>query len=326
MIDNMILDIKPYNEIHYHNCFLHAFYPVVMYFERAISSYILSEYSLYDIDNVNILHKKRLYIKERDNILKAHNIIENKSRLNNDIINNIRNSISDGKPVIVYIDCYYEDIRPDSYKLIHQPHLLLVHGYDDENNNMYIIEHNYVNSLQYENRIITYKSLEESYYNGLKLGAGNTYYEYQLNGEIYYDIKEIDRQNIENYKNNILNIAYTGLNNIKVYSEEILQNNKEYFINNIDDIISNITDIIEINKNNSIIASTYLKVQEKILKLYEIVNNDMMIIRGMCLKSKMTNNYDSEKIMNISKRIYDLYNDEKRLTTELLIYLEKDAL
>ena len=68
-------------------------------------------------------------------------------------------SIDAGNPLIVGVDCFYLESRPDSYKIQHMAHYILVYGYDLEKETLNIVDHQYRNSMDYTEKIVSLENI-----------------------------------------------------------------------------------------------------------------------------------------------------------------------
>lgn len=64
---------------------------------------------------------------------------------------------------MVWIDCFYETIRPDAYQKNHWGHILLVYGYDDEKETVEFLEHSYTDSFTYKRANMSYEDFKMCY-------------------------------------------------------------------------------------------------------------------------------------------------------------------
>ena len=70
--------------------------------------------------------------------------------------------IDKGHPLIVGVDTYYLEFRKDSYEKKHALHYILVYGYDLENQQVNVVEHDYENSYDYEEKCMSLDNLLSS--------------------------------------------------------------------------------------------------------------------------------------------------------------------
>lgn len=173
MLESVVnLNIKPVQiPSWYFDCIDAARIIVGSYFGINPFEFFYSTIVHFDTEVVDSFH----FIKGSENIsskistvLDKYNLEEELNIYNNWPIDNLKKLLIEGSPVIVCVDSFYENIRPDTYKIHHLSHSFTLSGFNAEQKIFYIIEHNYSNSLKYELQIISYESLQESMMHSLK--------------------------------------------------------------------------------------------------------------------------------------------------------------
>lgn len=165
--ENLILEgIEPFRDVVYRGCFYSAFMPVARYFAKDVLFFMANDlivYDYFDIEcasGISIDYKSG---KRFEDITKDANMKINKVKRSNVIVSDLKSSISNGKPVIICIDSFYEPIRKDVYNKEHWPHNLLVYGFDDTREVFNIIEHKNRKSMVYEKRELSYEHMVNCY-------------------------------------------------------------------------------------------------------------------------------------------------------------------
>ncbi|MFC5407302.1 hypothetical protein [Cohnella soli] len=175
---------SPFNEIYFRNCFYNALFPVIRHFGRTEDCYILNESHSYEMDEetYQIYHATK-YLRSDQELLEYINIAGPRLDLRDNVVSRIVQAIDDGHPVIVFVDCFYLSIRPDTFHKLHCLHSLLIHGYDTERQLFHIIEHEYRDSYLYEKRNVPFQDIVVSCQNihdslnwGNDLPIGQEYY------------------------------------------------------------------------------------------------------------------------------------------------------
>lgn len=165
-----IENFEPYNDIFNGQCFYRALFSVLKHFNVDVMNLLCNNVYYYGLvhdfedgvyydyfgmyenpgmDYKNLLAKSGIRMIERNNV-------EN-------VIPCIIDSIVNNRPVIIYIDCYYEPIRPDMYMQTHMPHSITIYGYDMDTKEFLIIEHDYVNGWNYKKRTLGFDDTERCY-------------------------------------------------------------------------------------------------------------------------------------------------------------------
>jgi len=154
-------DFAGFNQFLYKNCFF---------------SLLLSLLQSYDINPLVILSNDML-IYQSDDLLdieyRSQDAIEHilmdagvqvakKDRVES-IFLSLLEAIKLKHPVIISIDCFHEESRPDTYLQRHVTNMLLVYGYDPVQNTFSVIERMYLDTLSYENKTICAEEVVRCY-------------------------------------------------------------------------------------------------------------------------------------------------------------------
>lgn len=156
-----IKNIEPFNDFWYFDCFLQNVIPIVSHYNGTNEIFIKNDRVIYEIienslSGLNIdLISRRFLPQFLQNI--NFKYIELSWRPH--IIEFLINSIDCAVPTICSIDCFYEKQRIDSYNLKHLAHTILVYGYDLDERNFIILEHDYVNGLCFREKNIDFDEL-----------------------------------------------------------------------------------------------------------------------------------------------------------------------
>ncbi|RJE89656.1 polyketide synthase [Paenibacillus sp. 1011MAR3C5] len=163
--DRVILPhMEPFNDLYYRNCFYNSLFPAVRHFGGSIMPFLLNDLIVFDrpgssgrpfgIDYVSVLPLDELFQLQGLNIITRHD--------HEHILSETIESLRSGKPVIVWVDSYYEPIRKDTYGKRHVDHTLLIFGFDEELRQFHIMEHDRQENLSYAARTIEYEDLVRS--------------------------------------------------------------------------------------------------------------------------------------------------------------------
>lgn len=161
----IIQEIKPFNQFFYKSCFYNALFSVLEWMDRSIYPHISNDIMFYSQDEEvpGMLDMTYYPFRDPELIFKEENYEVCTSRRQENIIEYLVSSIHQNKPVIIWVDCFYEDIRLDMYHKEHWAHTLLIVGYNDDTKQFAIMEHSNKESLNYGLKWISYSSLKESY-------------------------------------------------------------------------------------------------------------------------------------------------------------------
>lgn len=97
-------------------------------------------------------------------LIRSEGIELSSKRISDTLMEDIERCISQGQPVIVWVDCYHEPHREDTYNKTHWPHSLLIYGYDRRRFVCNVVEHDGIQSLNYRCMEMSYSDIENAYY------------------------------------------------------------------------------------------------------------------------------------------------------------------
>lgn len=165
-----IENFEPYNEIFNGRCFYRALFSVLKHYNVDVMNLLCNNVYHYGLvhdyedgvyfDYFGLYEKPGLEYKD---LLAKSGIRMNERKNVKNIIPAIIDSVSNNKPVIIYIDCYYEPIRRDMYMKIHAVHSIAIYGYDMDTGEFLIIEHDYDNGWEFKQRTLGFEDTERCY-------------------------------------------------------------------------------------------------------------------------------------------------------------------
>lgn len=157
----IIADIEPFNDVFYRNCFYNSLFPVIRHFGGSILSILINDLILYDITDQRIQVGYRS-VEPLENLFHRAGLHVDIRTINEDIVAELINCVSEGKPVILWVDAYYESIRTDTYLRRHLDHTLLIFGYDLDEQVFHLIEHDRMENLSYRKRVIPFDDIAKA--------------------------------------------------------------------------------------------------------------------------------------------------------------------
>lgn len=163
---NIIPNIRPFNEIYYKDCFYNSVIPVIDHFSGSrypILSNDILYYQLPDSTDPSSLQIIYQDADSLDQVLERTGLTVRTIDRCERLIDDIAYSIKAGCPVVIWVDCYYESIRRDTYNKIHWGHTLLLYGIDLENRQCTIIEHQNRMNLNYRPHIVGFDDILRPY-------------------------------------------------------------------------------------------------------------------------------------------------------------------
>lgn len=160
-------NIQPFNSVFCRSCFYNSFFPVVNHFNRSIIPFLINDIFYFKESSKNSdigLDTEYASIQKISQIAEANGIFAEVKEKSDDVEADIVAAVSSNRPVIIWCDPFYESIRTDAYYKKHLAHTLLIYGYSRDREEFNIIEHRNYENLSYENRIIGYRDIIESYH------------------------------------------------------------------------------------------------------------------------------------------------------------------
>ena len=159
MKKNKIIEkIEPFNEFALGSCFSHSLVSVLSL--KIPREQLLMTHSIKSLLTVNECFYFELINNNTSKLIEDKTVtVFEKSKY---LEENILAKINENTPLIVGVDCFYLDIRPDTYKKRHIQHFLTVYGYDLARQIFHIIEHSYVNGFNYSKCEISMKCLKRA--------------------------------------------------------------------------------------------------------------------------------------------------------------------
>jgi len=286
----IIPNIKPFNDIYNENCFYNSLFPVLKHFSMDIMYFLINSVIVYawNQSERNTLTINYTYIKTLEELFNEIGIKVEMEKKEENIIEKLIHAINDDRPVIIWVDCFYESIRADTYKKKHWPHTWLIYGYDEFLKTANIIEHKQAETLTYEERSVSYIDVVQSYIGYLTNFDTNvsfpSYFEFYVN-------KCMDEANgSKNIHKNFIDVFHDNLkSNISVINKGIEElGSFFYWFNNIVEdknvLFENVENLV--NSFNKIIL-------DKQLEMYRISNLGLLI--------------QSEQLQHILSRIISLW-------------------
>lgn len=79
------------------------------------------------------------------------------------LIETVKQCLFEGKVALVWVDCFDENTRKDTYQKMHLSHVLLVYGFDEEKEEFMIFDQSRFDLLDYKETKISYDGLVQAY-------------------------------------------------------------------------------------------------------------------------------------------------------------------
>ena len=160
-IDN----ITPFNAVFYRSCIYNAIFAVMNHFDADELPVFTNDVIFYGtVDDIDSTSKVKYLGKDPlEKILDDSGIKMSDRHIQQHVIEEIISSINRQHPVVIGVDCFYESGRKEFYKKSNWPHNILVYGYDNEAQEMIVLEHTGINNLDYHEQRISYLDIDYAY-------------------------------------------------------------------------------------------------------------------------------------------------------------------
>ena len=152
MQKNKIKGVKPFNDFFFKSCYYHQLMAGIACFGIDRDAILLNTFTSIQ-ENFNI---GKEYIFEEK---KLEKLLGYRSKYCNISKAKLIRCIDNGCPVIMGVDCYYLPSRPDAYQNRHVPHFILAYGYDLDEQQANVVDHDYRNSSKYQEKTISLEDL-----------------------------------------------------------------------------------------------------------------------------------------------------------------------
>lgn len=337
--DSRILDnIEPFNDVFYRSCYLNSLIPIVRHFNRDIMPFLVNEIIAYQYkpgDMQNIL--QYMLVEPIEKILDDIGIKSVSTVDDNNLCDRINTAISNGRPVVLWIDCFYSPVRVDAYNKKHFEHCILVYGYDNEKSVYSVIEHNHRDNLSYEKKLIPYQDvvnccrgyIDDFYGKKVDMPVYSEYYsvcsasakvENREESEAY---KHIFNMNMTKKKEEI----FEGILSLKSYCKdfESITGNEELLKKHAESIFSGLNNVLNIKRVERYrLQKLYTKEFEAIGMLDEIIA-DWTEVRKIIAKYFYSSVYKKESFSFAQEKLKEIIEKEHRYN-EVLFYCLKNQL
>lgn len=327
-------NIEPFNDIFYKSCFYNSLFPVVRHFNRSIYPFLINDINIYKIDtrsdSLKACSSECISLKTYDELLQESGIICKYKEVSANVIDDILESIKRGRPVIIWVDCFYEPTRQDTYLKNHLPHTLLIYGYDENLKIFCIIEHTHRDSLKYKEQFISFEDVIACYKgcinNFLIDNPFPTYMEFYLDGNT--EGKGVASESINNYisefKSNIIvnkDIILKRLEILKIFIEDYKNNilNVQLLKENAQNLLEGFNNIINAKQAQLYIASKLFQDDCKDIKVLDKITNNWIGVRGIITKFSYTSIYKEDMFRLSTTLLNEIYELEQEYFSNIQI-------
>lgn len=321
-------NINPFCDIFYKSCFYNSFFPVVKRLGKMIEPFLINDVPVFDYDeNMDDVKLRIKYIENErlEKLCDDLGIGFDIRGSSNNIIDDIVSAIEKDRPVIIWVDCFFESIREDTYQKEHLPHTWLVYGFNSEEKIFNIIEHSFSQNLLYKERIISFEDTENSYKGYLtnyEYGEDlPTYFEfypsvYNKNSYKADDVIRVMTQNIYSVREQII----SGLENILRFYDDFVYivSDEQILRKNISNLISLFNDILNAKKAEKFKNLRIIKEPQNIKFLLDNVYDSWSSLRLELTRYMFSPNYDISALQVLADRIKEIYKWENEYYAKLI--------
>jgi len=154
--------IEPFNDIFYRNCFFNSLFPIVRSLGRSIAPFLANDLVVYEAANGEYA-VRYAPVRPIEDVFALTGIRAETRSGSDDIVGELLEGVSAGRPAIVWVDCHDLPIRQDAYGKRHIDHTLLVFGYDRRERLFHIVEHDRMENLSYRRRTLPFEDLARAF-------------------------------------------------------------------------------------------------------------------------------------------------------------------
>ena len=283
-------NIEPFCDIYYIDCFYNALFPILNHWgvdKKVIMGSYVPILQKDDEIGAGLTWK---CAGTRCDILKNNGIEESEYLCKQDICEVVKQHLDRDELVIVYIDCFYEKGRFDTFMKEHWPHTILIYGYDEISEEFSILEHTAKENLDYTPWKIGYGDLVKCYQSLLRLYANDeraTLFCYSRQNDGEGSGSKINSLISAFIKNREL-FADTAkiVLAFKDKMQELLKDGNAYLAK-VQDVIQLLTDII----NSKYVFEYVMNLfnEEELVARSELIREKWMAIRNSVVRNSLTN-------------------------------------
>lgn len=297
----------PFNEYFHRSCLFNVMIPVLQYYD-VNQSFLWAHTYHFNVIKNGLLQKKYVSSLPFAALLNEAGI----EIVNGDATEKLSIAVSqlltEGLPVIMWVDSYYMQLKQDAYQRIHWPHCLLIYGIESEKGLIHCIENTSVESMAYSKRIIMLQELEQAHEGYLMHFSDTPFYDQMAslfgirkNPE---NITQVNNDVWTQYHSNVCaqkSIIKGGINKWSLFAENIIQlcNNKDEFWELYDDIAYNANDLLNASKADLYHFKSLHGSDHSLCNEQSMLLNTYKKYRNIIFKKKYTNKINADNIANV---------------------------
>lgn len=309
MCNVFINKVEPFNDIYYRSCIYNSIFPAVKYFGVPVISFLINDvicYGSITSQYGRLFGCEYFSVRTIEEILFENGLDVEMCHLSDreQLWEKIKNSIKKGKLVIIWLDSFHISFREDVYNKNHTPHSWLIHGINESNRELYIIEQSEREVLNYEEKRTSFDVLAIAYDSFLELyGEKFEHTMYIMDGSREQKSKYDTNSYIQQYSKYFFEYEeeiIAGIKKLNRFRKKLKRDveNERRLYRKQEELIYLLNQII-----NDKIAEQYKWILIKDEKKVQILDKIIQLwgsIRIPIYKFSLTNNYKAVKFKAIS--------------------------
>lgn len=326
MNKNEIEGIKPFNSFHYKNCFYSAFLSVVEHFNKKVLDILSNDVLLYAKEEDDDIGVKYLEAKELTSVIRSMGIGGETKFKCEDVISDIKAALCKNRPVILWIDCYYQSARKEMYFKKHWEHAILLYGFNDDKKEFKVIEQVGDENSLYDKLAVSYEDISNCYNSYMERFYSDdisVFSEFFLDDLREKEILENDLEHsfviFKEHFNNSIYVIEKGLEIlnefIKNYKEKA--NDSEIFSQKCDEWVSFVNNVINTKRVEQYKILNFFGEESELFSAYTQLIKYWENVRIVFGKYIYTFRYN-EKSVEKSMKIFDLIAFQEKKCFEIM--------
>ena len=158
----LLKPVEPFETFYYRNSYYHAMLLVLRYHQIDILKLLNNDIIVYEEDKQSGMLSVSYKNEQEQSVLLEQlgfKIMESEEL---PIIQQIQHYIDASHPVFAWVDRYYLPMHEESYQKKHEPHVIIIYGYQEKRKAFHVLDQIPEATISYENGLISYEVLEKA--------------------------------------------------------------------------------------------------------------------------------------------------------------------
>jgi len=327
----MLENMSGFNEVFYRDCLYNQAFAIINYYKSDIRCILADDVFVYELEEGTMPHLVPYTYSTLglETVVTKIGIQVQTEIECTEVIPRIETALRNNHPVLLLVDLFYIDTRPDMYQKKHWSHVLMIYGFNSDKKEFTVIDHSGINNLDYKETIILYKTVETAYrayfdtFN--KQRNLTTYYEFINSSELIEELSAKDWQKM--YRDNMFlhkDDIYKHLGNLERYVEAVMEKaavyeDLEYFAGK---LIDEILDLIKYKNSEKYAVTQIFDNSGSVATLKDAVIMSWDSIRTMFERSIMKSNFSLDILKKGIDKISAIYEKEEKYYDALFAFLD----